>query len=155
LSIETVDLSLSESNGTLTANQSGVNYQWIDCSSNISILGETDQVFTPNIDGSYAVVLSATICSDTSNCFDFETNNVIELNTSVSIAPNPTSSTITIKNSLSPIKTKLIDVTGKTLTDWSYENTQQIIDLSKFQTGVYFVVIKSDFEQIIKEIIKQ
>ena len=155
LSIETVDLSLSESNGTLTANQSGVNYQWINCVTNVPILGETNQVFTPNIDGSYAVVLNATNCSDTSNCFDFETNNVIELYTSVSIAPNPTSSTITIKNSLSPIKTKLIDVTGKTLTDWSDENTQQIIDLSKFQTGVYFVVIKSDFEQIIKEIIKQ
>jgi hypothetical protein len=154
LTIETVDLSLSESNGTLTANQSGVNHQWINCVTNVPILGETNQVFTPNIDGSYAVVLSAANCSDTSDCFDFETSNVIELNTSVSVAPNPTSSSITIKNSSIPIKTKLIDVTGKTLIDWSDDNTQQIVDLSKFQTGVYFVLIKSDFEQIIREIIK-
>jgi hypothetical protein len=153
LSIESIDLSISESNGTLTANQAGVNYQWIDCSSNLPILGETDQVFTPSSDGSYAVVLNAN-CSDTSDCFDFETSNVAELNTSVFVAPNPTSSSITIKNSSILIKTKLIDLTGKTLIDWSDENSQQMIDLSKFQTGVYFVVIKSDFEQIIREIIK-
>lgn len=153
--IETIDLSLSESNGALTANQSGVNYQWINCVTNVPILGETNQVFTPNIDGSYAVVLSATNnCSDTSNCFDFETSNVIELNTSVSVAPNPTNSSVIIKNSTFPISTRVIDLTGKTLIYWSDESTQQIIDLSKFQTGVYFVVIKSDFEQIIREIIK-
>jgi alpha-tubulin suppressor-like RCC1 family protein len=153
LSIESIDLSISESNGTLTANQAGVNYQWIDCSSNLPILGETDQVFTPSSDGSYAVVLNAN-CSDTSDCFDFETSNVTELNSRVSIAPNPTNSSVIIKNSTFPISTKIIDLTGKTLIDWSDESMQQMIDLSKFQTGVYFVVIKSDFEQIIREVIK-
>jgi hypothetical protein len=155
LVIETIDNSITESNGTIGANQSGVNYQWIDCATNSIIEGETNQTFTQILSGSYAVILSSSNCSDTSDCFDFGLDNVLELNSSARISPNPTNSFITVNNSLSPIKTKVMDLTGKTLIDWSNENKEQIIDLSNFQNGVYFVFIKNDNGIIIREIIKQ
>ena len=43
----------------------------------------------------------------------------------------------------------------KMLIDISNLSKEQIIDLSNFQNGVYFVFIKNDNELIIREIIKQ
>jgi alpha-tubulin suppressor-like RCC1 family protein len=155
LTIETIDNSITESNGTLSAIQSGVNYQWFDCETNSSIVGEISQTITPVLNESYAVILSSNNCSDTSDCFYFGLDNLFELNSSVRISPNPTNSFITINNSLKPFKTKVTDLTGSTLIDWSDEKTEQIIDLSIFQGGVYFVVIKNENELIVREIIKQ
>lgn len=53
---------------TLFAHESGYNYQWIDCDSSLVISGETNQYFTPNTGGTYAVELSLNHCIDTSNC---------------------------------------------------------------------------------------
>lgn len=53
---------------TLTANEAGATYQWINCSGNTPIAGATNQSFTPTQTGNYAVIVNNGSCSDTSDC---------------------------------------------------------------------------------------
>jgi len=55
----------------LVSAANGASYQWLDCNNNFSeIFGETNQVFSPASNGSYAVEVTALggVCSDTSTC---------------------------------------------------------------------------------------
>ena len=59
---------------TLTAQQAGASYQWLDCSNgNQPIPGETGQLFTPTSNGTYAVTVSTGSCTTTSACQSFST----------------------------------------------------------------------------------
>ena len=63
----------------LSAIANGAIYQWIDCENNNSIiLGATDQIFVPLMDGEYAVEVIENGCKDTSECFVFELNGLDE-----------------------------------------------------------------------------
>ena len=83
LTINALSTAVTNNDPTLTVDQFGLSYQWIDCNNNFAIIpGETNQSFTPVQIGSYAVILSGNGCTDTSSCFLIETIGVDELNTS-------------------------------------------------------------------------
>lgn len=64
-----IDTSVTVSNLSITANDTGAYYQWLDCDNSFSqISGETGQSFTAIISGSYAVQLAKNCCMDTSVC---------------------------------------------------------------------------------------
>lgn len=64
----------------LNANQTGVNYQWLDCDDNNAIVsGETNQSFTPAVTGNYAVEVTMNGCVDTSDCFLVDYTGIEEL----------------------------------------------------------------------------
>lgn len=66
----TIDNNITQVGPTLTADQTGATYQWLDCDDNNSLInGETNQSYTPIITGNYAVEISLSGCVDTSNCF--------------------------------------------------------------------------------------
>src|SRR5690606_25933768 len=61
--ISGVDISTSLSGLTITAtNSSATSYQWIDCSDDQPISGETNASFTATVNGSYAVILTEDGC---------------------------------------------------------------------------------------------
>jgi len=53
---------------TLKATKSGIKYQWISCSDNKPIAGETNQTFIPKVNGNYAVYVSVNGCTKLSKC---------------------------------------------------------------------------------------
>ena len=85
-----MDTNITQNTGVLTAAQTGVTYQWIDCSTGIAINGETAATFTPTAVGDYAVELTLNGCTLLSNC-----ENVITLGidttalNDISITQNP------------------------------------------------------------------
>lgn len=80
LTMNTVDPSVTNTNLTLSANSSGLQYQWVDCNDNYNwINGETNQSFTPDQNGSYAVIVTGNACSDTSDCQTIATIGLDEL----------------------------------------------------------------------------
>lgn len=81
LTINTVDPSATQNGGTLTANQAGATYQWLDCDNgNAVIPGETAQSFSPvTITGNYAVEVTMNGCADTSGCFFIDLTGIEEL----------------------------------------------------------------------------
>ena len=69
LTIDSLDTTLTPSGVTLTANQSGAIYQWVNCDSGSApIPGETSQSFTATTSGNYAVNLTLGACTQTSAC---------------------------------------------------------------------------------------
>lgn len=136
---------------TLTAAQSGVDYQWINCSGNTLVSGATSQSFTPTATGSYACILTDTNCIDTSACKSV-TIAIDGMEASIKhglkVYPNPTSGMLNISSNDNIISLHVIDMMGKTHHSMAANATQ--IDVSGLTDGVYLlqVVTSVGLEQI-------
>tara|TARA_B110000091_G_C13404577_1_gene305578 strand:+ start:118 stop:522 length:405 start_codon:yes stop_codon:yes gene_type:complete len=94
------DTAATTSGLTITSNEFGATYKWIDCSNNNdSIIGETNLSFTAKTNGDYAVIVTVGNCSDTSDCVNISTVGIkdIDNNHAISIYPNPTKGIFTIE----------------------------------------------------------
>ena len=75
-----IDTGIASAGATLTVNETGAVYQWVDCDNgNAAISGETNQSFTATTTGNYAVVVTVNNCSDTSSCTLVDFTSVDEL----------------------------------------------------------------------------
>ena len=81
LTINTVDVSTTQIDAvTIEANQSGAQYQWVDCDNSFAaISGETNQTFVASANGNYAVIVDDVTCADTSDCRVISTVGIEEL----------------------------------------------------------------------------
>lgn len=92
-----VTSNLTGSTYTLSANQLGTTYQWINCLTGNAINGANAQTFSPTENGSYACILFDGLCTDTTECIA-----IIDLGTeqllfeSVQLFPNPSENSFTI-----------------------------------------------------------
>jgi len=147
LSVDSVDINVSVSNGTLTANALPASYQWIDCNNgNSSIAGQTNQSFTANADGNYAVIITQNNCSDTSSCYNITGIGIAQLlidTYHLSIYPNPFSinTTLTFAQEQKNISIKITDVLGKEVKTINFSGKQLIIEKGEMQPGIYFVQV--------------
>ncbi|MCW9020902.1 MAG: T9SS type A sorting domain-containing protein [Flavobacteriales bacterium] len=162
LTIINVDNSVTNNTPTLTANQSGASYRWLDCDNgNAVITGETSQNFTATVTGNYAVEITVGNCIDTSACENIVVVGVDEekTNFNVSIFPNPTNGLITINfNDGLNQKTNytVTSIEGKVITTQTNIVTNNvIIDLSNESKGVYFLKINSGNNNAVYKLIKQ
>lgn len=155
LTINTIDNSVTQNNSTLTANQTGASYQWVDCGNgNIAIEGETNASFTASVFGTYAVIISLNDCEETSDCFTVEilsTEEILKENV-IQVYPNPSSDFITIETKSIGNKLEIKDFTGKIILKENHHSFKTQLDISKFAKGIYFVELL-DNEKII-EVIK-
>jgi len=152
LTINMLDVSVIENGFTLTANQSGAAYQWIDCNNNNPIPGETNQNFTATASGSYAVIIDNGTCADTSDCYTITVLGIEDFNNSVAIYPNPVNDNITINGEA--IKSiKVTDFKGRTVRRLLTSGNQITIDLSGNAKGVYFVNVETKKGILIKKIV--
>jgi len=153
LTVNNADTSVSEAGITLTSNAVGATYQWIDCGNgNIPISGDTNQIFTATVNGSYAVVVTENGCSDTSSCHNIMNVGVVNnnLNSKIVIYPNPVKKDFKIyatdKYYGSIKKLELINLLGEKLdfTANLQNNSEGVFDVSQLARGIYF--LKADFE---------
>ena len=71
-------VSYAVSSSTLTAIATSATYQWLDCNNNNTpIVGETNQIFSPTSNGSYAVEVTQNGCTAISSCYTV--NNLMSL----------------------------------------------------------------------------
>ncbi len=92
LTINTVDVTVNVNTTGLHANQAGGTYQWLDCNDqNNPLTGATQQDFSPQQNGNYAVVVTANGCSDTSDCHSFSVTGITDTDPFgfTRIFPNP------------------------------------------------------------------
>lgn len=131
---------------TLTANQAGAQYQWIDCTTNAPLSGETNQTFVASAAGQYAVVITSATCTDTSECVNLSTASTVdELIHALTLYPNPSSDKVHI-NGLNGENNKVyvLSVTGALL-DYSKEfnTSNHTLDISAWSNGLYFIQIQT------------
>lgn len=68
-SYEPLDNGVSVANATIVAGLFGSDYQWVDCgNNNAPIMGATDQSFTAEVSGNYAVMITQSGCTVMSEC---------------------------------------------------------------------------------------
>ena len=99
LTIVSIDTSVNQVGITLSANATGVDYQWLDCDNNYAIItGATGQSYTPLANGTYAVEVQDNNCIDTSLCYMIFDVSVPEhtLN-GIKVFPNPTKGIVNIE----------------------------------------------------------
>ncbi|KAB1062082.1 T9SS type A sorting domain-containing protein [Salibacter halophilus] len=147
-----IDVSVTNLSPTLVANLSGATYQWINCDTGTPVDGATSSTFTPEDNGSYAVVISSGNCSDTSRCIDVLNTSTDVLNGDLqrlNVFPNPSSGEFslifgsTVKNAT----IELVDVKGVTLMtrEVDYlEKGQKLLFNIDSSKGVYFMNVKTD-----------
>jgi hypothetical protein len=132
---------VSTSGITLTALQIGADYQWIDCITNVSIPGATNQSFTTTeISGTYAVIVSLGECADTSDCFTVDQSDLSEVNIHLVIQPNPTAESVAISWNGDIEELILMDASGKKLKRISVAGLSHLsINLKEFAAGIYYI----------------
>jgi hypothetical protein len=127
----------------LIANQSGADYQWLDClNNNISIFSATSSTFSPTQSGSYAVSVSLSGCTDTSSCYtvNVTSSGINEIEDSkISLYPNPTCDyfQINIPDEFIGRYYILYDSRGREVNSGILNSNEDKIDVSKLATGTY------------------
>jgi predicted nucleotidyltransferase len=143
LTIDTINVSVTQIGATLTANDTGANYQWVFCPSLLPISGETNQSFSPIINGLYAVIISKGACVKTSSCYNINNIGIEETEKTLLIYPNPTTGKITIQCE-NMEKIELLDITGRIVYKQVVSNNMFDVDISTFNKGVYFIKVTAD-----------
>ncbi len=158
LTIDTIDLSVNYSDYVLTANQANARYQWLDCNKNFSILNnDTNQVYSPSVNGSYAVEVSKNSCRDTSDCIVIEGMNARSFNKqTLNIYPNPSTGIYKLTSETNNIgKISITDLQGKTIASYDINAKNFDIDLTNSAPGIYLLNIEQPNNHITIKMIKQ
>jgi len=161
VTITTVDTSVTNTVPTLTANQTGATYRWLDCNNNNSVIaGETAQTFTATTNGSYAVEVTQNGCVDTSICITVMVTGIQHSTLNIqnlSIYPNPTNGLFTV--SLDKVNTDsrviVYTVVGTVIVNQKITNNNTVINLEAYDKGIYFVKITNGNSFITQRIVKQ
>lgn len=157
LTIESeIDVMVTSASITLTADQNGATYQWLDCNDNFSAIpGETNQSFTATANGDYAVEITIGNCSDTSACMPITTVSLDELTkNNISVYPNPTTNSLKVDlgDHMDVVNYSITSFTGQVILENTVKNTSSIsLDVSHMAKGVYFLNLNSITYKIIKQ----
>jgi len=155
----TIDISTAVVGNTISANQTGVTYQWIDCGTTLPIAGEINQDYTPTVNGDYAVIITSGVCVDTSTCVNMVLTSInsAQENSIVKLYPNPASNNITLSfNETNNLEITVLDITGtEVYKAKSVSGNKHQIALKGFTQGLYFVKLKSNNQLKVIKFIKQ
>jgi hypothetical protein len=145
LTINTVNVGVTQAGATLAAAATGATYKWLNCATNALVPGATAQTYTATQSGNFAVIVTQNSCTDTSICRTVTVSGIGEEESQVLISmfPNPFDKYITIK-----IPTQLYnrtciiyDATGRKIKTEMLTTTFNNIDMSQLAKGIYTVEI--------------
>lgn len=156
------DTTVTSSNNTLTVAESSstASFQWVDCdNANAPINNETNASFTPTTNGNYAVIVTKSGCTETSTCQAVTLGvNSNEFARSISMYPNPTNgiTNIQLNQSFETIEATVYNVTGQTILNKEFNNTNTFSVDFNSSNGIYFLAVKTNSgENAVLKVIKQ
>ncbi|HIA36429.1 MAG TPA: T9SS type A sorting domain-containing protein [Flavobacteriales bacterium] len=148
LTIDTVDVSVSQTDSVLTANDSSATYQWLNCNNGFApVSGAVYQSFTPSAIGNYAVEVQKNGCVDTSACYSV-TALMVKPNyfdASLLISPNPTSGKVYIDlgKQYESFAVIIRDITGKIVSENFLESATALDVFIPGNIGLYFIEVRT------------
>jgi len=159
LTINTIDLSVTQSGDTLTANEAGATYQWLNCPSMSIIDGATSQSYTATTSGEYAVIVDNVLCRDTSACYTVTGDGVMESNfeNELLVYPNPTNGELSIDLGANheSVAITILDIRGKIIQSHTHYASQLVNLKLEAPAGVYILVIESGDKKAIVRLLKE
>lgn len=140
-----VNIGVTQTGFSLTANATSATYQWIVCPGNTDVAGATNATFNASVDGDYAVIVTdGNGCEDTSACFTILGLSTDEMNaTTINIYPNPANDFVTLDlpdfalNQL----IQVMDANGRIVFAQTVNSDQEILNVSELESGIYFISI--------------
>ncbi len=149
LTVHNIDTSITHTGNILTANDASATYQWLNCGNSYSVItGETNQTFTPTVNGNYAVQITKSICIDTSSCYHVIIVGIDVLNNDNTFEtfPNPASEYVMLKFNNSGnenLKLNIYNSIGVMIRSEILKQNQRKINIGDLSNGVYMITIKS------------
>jgi uncharacterized repeat protein (TIGR03803 family) len=138
--------SVTISGNTLTADQLGANYQWLDCDNNFALIqGENQISFTPAQTGNYALQVTQNGCTINSDCYYVENSSagiqgLYADNGNLNVYPNPNNGVFTIENAEFG-KYKIVNSVGQILIHFEIDtNDKKELNLGQISKGIYCIV---------------
>jgi hypothetical protein len=155
LTIPVLNTGVTISNATtLTGSmQQGASYQWIDClNNNMPVQGATSSSFSPTTNGSYALIVTMSGCSDTSNCVQIAKLGVEEATVeTLRLTPNPGMGVYTLWNAVPGTRLHVYNVNGLLVYDSEITSTVCSFDISMKPSGMYYVKMGNFVLNLIKQ----
>lgn len=147
LTISNLDNTTSTSGITITSNEAGATYTWLDCDNGNSVIsGESSQSFTASTNGNYAVVVSNGMCSDTSDCVAIASVGLEEEpDWNFNVYPNPVRDNLNIQigNSEDVYHVVIYNNVGQVVIKTNESSGNQMLNVSDLSNGIYTLVIYS------------
>jgi hypothetical protein len=149
----TVDVSVSVAGNVLTANATGAAYQWLDCDNGLApIPGATSQSYTALESGNYAVLVTAGLCANVSECVEvLSTGIAAEQASRWIIYPNPVADELTIelggKGEAQPFD--IMDPMGRLIRKGNV-NGRATIEVPDLAPGIYLLRIGTGSARSVK-----
>jgi hypothetical protein len=143
---------------TLTAEATGVSYQWINCADSSAIEGATQQSFTPEESGDYAVIITDGPCSAVSDCYTVSFVGIqSDIRNGITLFPNPTNGVFTVECNGSGKENTITvsDIRGEIILQTTISANSTIIDLSNCDAGIYILKFNNGNSTVFQKIIKQ
>jgi hypothetical protein len=150
------DVSASISDAGLVANNPNATYQWINCDDNANIAGETSALFTPTVDGEYAVVLTENGCVDTSDCIVYMKVGLDDVSKSeINIYPNPTENMLNIEfpSFSETVEVIIYDSKGAIVEQLTASHTNVVSMELNQPAGLYAISIRTNSKTYTERII--
>lgn len=138
-----IDNTTNVSGTTITSNQAGATYRWLDCGNSfVAISGETEPSFTPSTSGSYAVEITLNGCVDTSSCRNVTITGLNEITLPpMTLAPNPVSDYLQIHLDEEIQQLWVFSSDGSLV---SVPQANSLVDVSALSSGVYLVTVRTE-----------
>lgn len=137
---------------TLTAQATDASYQWIDCATGSAISDETGKEFVARHSGQYALKVSNSCGSNTSDCISLivTATEAREEHTPIQIYPNPSVNSVIIKTSRMGKTYRLVNTQGVTV-QTGIVRGETVVDMSAMRPGVYILKIEETVVKLIKQ----
>jgi hypothetical protein len=149
LTLNYVNVQVSQSGGVLTSLAGGAAYQWLDCNNGYAAIpGQTNSSFSPSQSGSYAVEVTQGNCTDTSACLNFTmvALEVGQLREEMVLFPNPSTGKVTVQfeEAVQGGKLRVYNALGQRVSEKTLSYSQSQTFEFNLPKGNYWFEIQTD-----------
>lgn len=159
LTIYTVNSSVTQSGNLLSADETGANYQWLNCEGMTVINGATNQSYAAVANGDYAVIVTSNGCSDTSMCYTVTGVGIIEntFGQELTLYPNPTvgNFSIDLGNRYPTTVIRITDLSGRVMQSLTYKDRSLLNVFFDATAGMYLLIIESEDKKAVIRLVKE
>ena len=148
LTVISINNAVTQTGATLTAQQTGATYAWLDCNTHGLIGSATAATFTSTVNGSFACIIAMNGCSVMSACYTISGLGMSEtaINSNIKMMPNPNKGCfiISFETGIEAYGYKIIDLPGRTVCTKTLSGDRQIAIYEPLPTGTYFIQLNTN-----------
>ncbi len=129
-------------------------FEWINCDNDEVVATTENFVATEN--GEYRLRVTIDLCSEETECYVVRGLSIAKVESfDVAIYPNPTTSILTVSAKATLEQIQILDVNGRVIEAIDVNNTNHVINLQKYDAGIYLIQLVSNGQQVVKRVTKQ